>query len=40
MKTLKKRDPLQRDIASDFGIVFRHPEDIGDVREKNANPSK
>ena len=39
VKTLKKRDPVQRDVASDFGKIFRCPQDLGDTR-KMPTPSK
>ena len=36
---MKKKDSVQRDIASDFGKIFRHPQDLGDVR-KMSTPGK
>ena len=38
VKTLKKRDPIQRDVAADFGKIFQHPQDMGDTR-KMTTPS-
>ncbi len=38
-KTLKKKDPLHRELASDYGKIFRHPEDQGDTR-KMETPAK
>ncbi|CAB3980735.1 Hypothetical predicted protein [Paramuricea clavata] len=39
VKTLKKKDSVQRDIASDFGKIFRHPQDLGDI-QKMPTPCK
>jgi hypothetical protein len=39
VKTLKKKDSVQRDIASDFGKIFRHPQDLRDIR-KMPTPCK
>jgi hypothetical protein len=37
--TLKKRNPIHRNMASDFGKVFRDPRDLGDNR-KMPTPCK
>ncbi len=39
VKTLKKRDPVQREVASDFGKIFRCPQDLGDIQQM-PTPSK
>ena len=39
VKTLKKKDSVQREIASDFGKIFRNPQDMGDIR-KLSTPGK
>ena len=39
VKTLKKKDNLQRELAAEFGLIFRHPSDLGDTR-KMATPGK
>ena len=39
VKTLKKKDSVQRDMASDFGKIFRDPQDLGDIR-KMSTPGK
>ena len=39
VKTLKKRDRVQRDVAADFGKIFCCPQDLGDTREMST-PSK
>lgn len=36
VKTLKKRDPVQRAAASDFGMIFRDPQDMGDTRKMST----
>ena len=36
---MKKKDSVQRDIASDFGKIFRYPQDLGDIR-KMPTPGK
>ena len=39
VKTLKKKNSVHRDVASDFGKVFRQPHDLGDIR-KMPTPNK
>ena len=35
-KSLKKRDPIHRELSNDYGKVFRHPRDTGDERKMHT----